>query len=104
MLQCIAGVLGPCILPQKILREHVFNVFFEFLNKEYKVLFQKSEVNIHQDLLDRMTYANMLDSEANRGHRIAARIKMSNFLDVFKKADSLNQAPKIADLQNLFLN
>jgi hypothetical protein len=112
VLQCFAGVLGPCILQQKNLREPFFDLFYEFLNKEYLMLLHKSEgvaaqVDADQDrpsyLLDRMTYANMLDSEGNRGHRRAARIKMSNFLDVFRKADSLGHAPKVADFQNLLL-
>ena len=112
VLQCFAGVLGSCILQQKNLREPFFNVFYEFLDKEYRVLLHKSKdvadrIDTHEDrpsyLLDRMTYANMLDSEGNRGHRRAAKIKMSNFLDVLKKADSLSQAPRIADLQNSLL-
>jgi hypothetical protein len=77
------------------------------------MLLQKSEdvaaqLDTDQDrpsyLVDRMTYANMLDSEGNRGHRRAANIKMSNFLDVFKKADSLGHVPKVADFQHLLLN
>jgi len=55
-------------------------------------------------LVDRMTHANMLDSESNKHHRRTARTKLSNFLDVFKRADSLGQAPKIAAFQSLLLS
>lgn len=99
VLHCLSGVLGPCILSQKPLKELLFDRFYEFLDKEYYVLLQKKEraptpMKANQDrtsyLVDRMTHANMLDSESNKGHRRTARIKLSNFLDVFKRADSLS--------------
>lgn len=50
-----------------------------------------------------MTHANMLDSESNKGHRRAARTKLSNFLDVLKRAENLGQAPRLAELHSLLL-
>jgi len=41
VLQCLAHVLGPCIMTQKRLNEPLFDVFYEFLEKEYFVLLQK---------------------------------------------------------------
>ena len=99
VLHCLSSVLGPCILPQIQLKELFFDQFYEFLDKEYFVLLQKrkrapAQIESHQDrtsyLVDRMTHANILDSESNKGHRRTARTKLSNFLDVFKRADSLS--------------
>ena len=96
-------------MSSKSLREPIFDAFFSFIHLEYDNLFVRSNRekvssfsgSSDDALIDRMTQANVLDSESLKLYRRTAYSSLSSYLDLFRRADSLKQVPKIGDFQAL---
>jgi hypothetical protein len=78
-------------------------MFFEFIECEYQPLHQSKEIKETRSLVDRMLFANMLDSDSHKAFRRQAFSTMSSFLDMFRRSDGLRQVPRIAEFQSLLL-
>lgn len=71
MSKALAGALSSSILPQKTLRESIFEVFTSFVHFEYEILFQRKNLDklaakaSGEDLyIEKMTRANIMDSDS----------------------------------------
>ena len=85
----LSGALGS-ILPQKELREPIFDVFFGFIRHEYNQVFSRKKMEGGSiDLVERMTQANVMDSESMKQYRKCTYSSLSAYLELFKKANSL---------------
>jgi hypothetical protein len=110
--KCLAGALGTAIMPAKALREPIFDTFFTFIRLEYDVLFGRSnreKVSSGQGsgddrLIDRMTQANVMDSDLLKQYRRTAYSCLSSYLDLFRRGEGLKQVPKIGDFQALLVD
>ena len=98
LTKALSGALGT-ILPRKELREPIFNVFFGFIRHEYNQVFsRKTQESIGStDLVERMTQANVMDSDAMRQYRKTTYSSLSAYLELYKKAGSLKQIPQIGE-------
>lgn len=101
MCRSLASVLGPCILPHKNLRESLFEMFYDFVDLEYKPLHQQKSAASGQSLVDRLTFSNMLDSESYKAFRRQAYSTLAGFLDTFKHCGTLRQVPRLQELQSV---
>ena len=103
LCRSISSVIGGTVLHQKKLRDPLFNVFYNFLDKEYLPLHQSKGVG-SGTISERMVYANMLDSETHKAFRKQAYSTLSSFLDMLRRSDSLKGVPRLSELQNLLLS
>jgi hypothetical protein len=106
--KCLAGSMSSAILPQKALREPVFEAFTSFIRYEYEILFQRkslakfeSQGGANGRYIEKMTQANIMDSESMRTYRRTSYACLSSYLDLLRRADSLKQVPQIGDFQEL---
>lgn len=89
------------ILSSNSLKTQFFTHLYSFIDLEYNLLyFSKSSVT-HTELLDKMTYANMLDSEDYKAFRRQAYAKLYCYLELLGKADNLKKIPEKEKLQKL---
>lgn len=76
----------PTVMESKVHRPRFLALFMNFIDNEYAALhFSKhslSNVNEDSSLLDKMTYANMIDSEQYRKYRRQAYSKLYCFLEL----------------------
>lgn len=74
-------------------------MFYTFVEKEYAPLHKLKETNLDKSktIIDRMTYANMLDSMVHKGFKRQAYSTLSSYFDMFKRSESLRQVPMIGD-------
>jgi hypothetical protein len=78
------------VMESKDLRSQLFTIFYAFIDSEYTSLFlsrstHKSDFSLsdEQKLLDKMTYANMVDSDAFKQFRRQAYNKLYCFIEIF---------------------
>jgi hypothetical protein len=93
MTKSLSGALST-ILPKKELREPLFDVFYDFVRHEYNQVFVRKRIEGgSQDLVERMTQANVMDSDSMKSYRRTTYSCLSAYLDLYKKAGSLKQIP-----------
>ena len=91
----------PTIMESKIYRAELFEIFYSFIDAEYQTLFlskrgENREAILADDesgLLDKMTYANMVDSDEYKQYRRQAYSKLYCFLELLQRAESLKKIP-----------
>lgn len=89
LTKSLSGALGT-ILPLKELREPIFDVFYGFIRHEYNQVFgRKNLEGGSTDLIERMTQANVMDSDSMKLYRRTTYSCLSAYLELLKKASSL---------------
>lgn len=90
------------------LRAQFFEVYHNFVKYEYLRFKGQSAAGQIEDfdeqlIIDRMTKANQMESEAVRMHRHQSFSTLSSFLELFKHADSLKMVPSVQELQRILV-
>jgi hypothetical protein len=89
LTKAISGALTT-ILPLKELREPMFDVFYGFIRHEYNQVFSRKKLEGGStDLIERMTQANVMDSDSMKLYRRTTYSSLAAYLELFKRANSL---------------
>lgn len=108
----VKSVCISTVMERKELRPRFLDIFYSFIDNEYAPLhFHKhtlsssSHSNNKGDSLrlDRMTYANMIESDDYKKYRRQAYSKIYCFLELLQRADNLKKLPRLSSFQQLML-
>ena len=105
--KAIQGALHPTILSQNRLKSHVFDVFHEFIAYEFDRKHGAAIVEVEDlgdaKIIERMSRANQVESEANKSHRRQSFSTLSSFLELLRHSDSLKAVPNVQALQRILV-
>ncbi|CDW84473.1 small subunit processome component 20 homolog [Stylonychia lemnae] len=93
------------IMSNTQLRQQLMSQFYDFIDKEFRALNSQRQQKIsqNQDLLDRMTYANMIDSDQYTKYKRQTYSKLYCYVEIFNRADNLKNMQRLQDFQNIML-
>jgi len=95
LTRSLGGALNK-VVETKNLRTDLFDCFYKFIDHEYSLLLlQKKRFLSKTDVIDQMTYANMVDSEDFKKYRRVSYAKLYCYLEMFKQANSLKKIPNV---------